>query len=269
KSTALQLLNGLASADRGRALAFGEDLSARSTDLRRVRMRSPLAIQRPESALFETYAGDDVAFGPRNQGLVGSALVERVRAAMAETGLDYADFRDRRVRGLSGGEKRKLALAGVLALNPDALLLDEPGSALDPSSRAAVLDLIRARARGERAVVMATHDMEAAARADFVAVLSGGELVAFGPPSEIFSGELPAGWGISPPFACAVARELALAGLALDPMPLDEDALSRSLAPALALAQVEAQSQAQVHAQSQAQIPGRERASEANSGGAP
>ena len=139
KSTALQLLDGLVAAGSGEVRSFGIDLASPRVDFRSLRMRAPLAIQRPESALFERYAGDDVAFGPRNLGLSGKALVVRVKESMEEAGLGFEAFRDRQTRGLSGGEKRRLALAGVLAMRGEALLLDEPTSALDPSSAASML----------------------------------------------------------------------------------------------------------------------------------
>ena len=208
KSTILQLLNALAHAGEGRVLSFGEDPALPKADLRRFRMRAPLAIQRPESALFEPYAGDDVAFGPRNQGLVGEALVARVHDAMNRVGLPFDSFRDRRSRALSGGERRRLALAGVLALDPEALLLDEPTQALDPEAKAAVLRLLRSLVAAGKTVAFSTHSMEEAAAADLVAVLKGGRLLAFGPPTRVFGEDYRADWGIGRPFALELAARL-------------------------------------------------------------
>lgn len=231
KSTILQLLDGLAFPSAGCVMAFGEDTATKATDLRRLRMRAPLAIQRPESALFEVYAGDDVAFGPRNQGLSGKALVERVKSAMGRFGLPFESYRDRGTRGLSGGEKRRLALAGILALEPDAFLLDEPTSALDPSTRASVLDLVRSLADAGRTVVFATHSMEEAAMADSVAVVENGRLAAFGPPAELFYDRYDPAWGIGRPFACDLALELRRIGLphAAGARPLDIASLAAAL----------------------------------------
>ena len=186
KSTALQLLDGLVAAASGSVRAFGFDLGEKKTDIRGIRMRAPLAVQRPESALFELYCADDVAFGPRNLGLSGKALVERVKRSMEETLLGYEEFRDRRTRSLSGGEKRRLALAGVLAMGGEALLLDEPTSGLDPVGKSSVLDLALAKARGGTTVVMATHSMEEAALADVVVVFREGRIAALGDPETIF-----------------------------------------------------------------------------------
>jgi energy-coupling factor transport system ATP-binding protein len=229
KSTALQLLDGLVAPTGGCVLAFGLDLTAPRVDLRSVRMRAPLAIQRPESALFELYAGDDVAFGPRNLGLSGQSLVDRVRDSMEAAGLGFAVFRDRRTRTLSGGEKRRLALAGVLAMGGDALLLDEPTSALDPSAKRSVLQLEKAAASRGATLVIATHSMDEAARADRVAVFSEGRLVAYGSPREIFYDRYDAGWGLARPFACAVAAELATLGISLPARPLTTPELAAAL----------------------------------------
>ncbi len=229
KSTALQLLDGLVAASSGSVRAFGTELSDPRADLRSVRMRAPLAVQRPESALFELYAADDVAFGPRNMGLSGKALVERVRRSMEETGLGYAEYRDRKTRSLSGGEKRRLALAGVLAMDGDALLLDEPTSALDPATKRAVLDLILGSRRSGATVVMATHSMEEAARADLVAVFDGGRVAAVGAPRSVFYDRFDAAWGIRRPFACEVAIELEVLGLSLASHPLSIGELAAAL----------------------------------------
>lgn len=217
--------------------------------LRNLRMRAPLSVQRPESAVFEVYAADEVAFGPRNQGLTGKDLVGRVRTAMDAAGLQYDTFRDARCRSLSGGQKRRLALASILSLDPDILLLDEPTSALDPAARHDVLRLLHdfvrsgtdrnavwpgianqnpemlpgriasglrdadagsvARRQRARTVVFATHSMEEAASADIVAVLDGGRLVASGPPGLVFGPLWNPEWGIGRPFGVELAMALA------------------------------------------------------------
>ncbi|MCP5453538.1 MAG: ATP-binding cassette domain-containing protein [Spirochaetaceae bacterium] len=201
KSSLLQLLDALALPDSGVVVSLGSPTAEPGTDLRAVRMRAPLAVQRPETAMFELYAGDEVAFGPRNQGLSGKALVERCRAAMDEAGLPYAEYRDRLSRTLSGGRKRRLAIASVLALDPEALLLDEPTSALDPASRGEVMRLIRSYADSGRTVVMSTHSMDEAALADMVAVMRDGAVAAFGPPGLVFGDGWDPSWGVERPFA--------------------------------------------------------------------
>jgi energy-coupling factor transport system ATP-binding protein len=224
KSTVLQLLDGLASPRAGKVRALGLELDGAAADLRALRalrMRAPLSVQRPESALFELYAADDVAFGPRNLGLSGKELVARVRSSMEEVGLGYEAFRDRKTRSLSGGERRRLALAGVLAMGSEALLLDEPTSALDPATRRRIALLARDKARSGVTVVMATHSMDEAAAADLVAVFVEGRLAALGDPETIFYGRCESSWGIGRPFAVEVALELEKAGLALGCRPLD------------------------------------------------
>lgn len=201
KSSLLQLLDALALPDSGVVVSLGSPTAEPGTDLRAVRMRAPLAVQRPETAMFELYAGDEVAFGPRNQGLSGKALVERCRAAMDEAGLPYAEYRDRLSRTLSGGRKRRLAIASVLALDPEALLLDEPTSALDPASRGEVMRLIRSYADSGRTVVMSTHSMDEAALADMVAVMRDGAVAAFGTPAAVFGDGWDPSWGVERPFA--------------------------------------------------------------------
>jgi len=225
KSTALQLLDGLVAPLSGSVSAFGLDLGDKRTDIRALRMRAPLAVQRPESALFELYSADDVAFGPRNLGFSGRALVERVRLSMEETGLGYGEFRDRLTRSLSGGEKRRLALAGVLAMGGEALLLDEPTSALDPSTKRSIQALILGKAKGGTTVAMATHSMEEAASADIVVVFSEGRIVASGDPGSIFYERYDPAWGIARPFAVEVAIELENAGIPLRRRPLTVNAL--------------------------------------------
>lgn len=211
KSTALQLVAALAQPSAGRAVVLGRDTSDPSVELRSLRMAAPLSIQRPESAIFEPYAGDEVAFGPRNRGLSGAALVDAVRRAMDAVGLAYDEFRDRPSRALSGGQKRRLALASVLAMAPEILVLDEPGSALDPVSRAELMSLLLSAEEGGRSVVFSTHAMEEAARADAVAVMIRGRLAAYGSPEEIFGKGWDDSWGLKRPFAAELAAELSRA----------------------------------------------------------
>jgi energy-coupling factor transport system ATP-binding protein len=222
-------MDALAFPSEGRVVSFGLDTLAKGTDLRRLRTRAPLAIQRPESALFEFYAGDDVAFGPRNLGLRGPELARRVREAMDAVGLPFGEFRDRPTRSLSGGEARRLALAGVIALDPDALLLDEPTASLDPQAKRAVLALAVAQRDAGRTVVAATHSMEEAARADFVAVIDEGRVVALAPPRELFYESYDPAWGLGRPFACEAAVALGRKGVAVDGQPLTVDELAWAL----------------------------------------
>jgi energy-coupling factor transport system ATP-binding protein len=205
KSSLLQLLDALAIPDSGSVISLGCATGGRSVDLRSLRMRAPLAVQRPESAIFEAYVGDEVAFGPRNQGIRGAGLVERAKAALDAVGLPFLTYRDVLTRTLSGGMKRRLALASILSLDPEALLLDEPTAALDPATRRDVLSLIQAYARQGRTVVMSTHSMDEAALADMVIVMREGAIVASGAPDTVFGDAWDETWGIGRPFAWTMA----------------------------------------------------------------
>lgn len=226
KSTALQLMNSLIQPSLGSVISFGENTKSASLDARKLRLRAPLSIQRPESALFELYAADDVAFGPRNLGLSGEKLVGRVRTWMDASGIPYELFRDRLTRRLSGGEKRKLALAGVFALESEAVLLDEPTAALDPSSQKSVFGLVRSLSLQGKTVVFVTHSMEEAVQADMIAVYHEGRLADFGSPEEIFYERYDPAWGIALPYVIRLAKRLRELGLEVEGKPLNLEALA-------------------------------------------
>lgn len=128
--------------------------------------RPVLALQESEAALFETFAADDVAFGPRNMGLTGKQLVERVKNSMELAGLSFKDYKDRQTFTLSGGEKRRLSLAGIIAMDSDIILFDEPTAGLDPQSRKKVLQTMRTLASGGKTILFSTHRMDEAKFAD-------------------------------------------------------------------------------------------------------
>jgi len=187
KSTLLQHLNGLIVPPAGAVWVDGQDLGGRGVDWRAVRRRVGLVFQYPEQQLFADTVYDDVAFGPRNLGLDETAVARRVREAMAAMGLDYDSLKGRSPFTLSGGEQRRVALAGVLALGPRYLLLDEPTAGLDPVGRRELFELlVRLHREQGVAVVLVTHDLEAVARlAEKVVVLAGGRVALAGPPEEV------------------------------------------------------------------------------------
>lgn len=158
KSLLLEMLAGLRACDAG-TVGVADGLAV------------ALAVQESEASLFCEFVADDVAFGPRNAGLSGAALVERVRASMDRVSLPFADFADRRTFSLSGGERRKAALAGIVAMNADIVLLDEPTSALDARSRAQFLSLILALRDEGKTVVFTTNRIEERDVADAVVSL--------------------------------------------------------------------------------------------------
>ena len=188
KSTLIQHLNGLIRPQRGLVRVNGLDLADRSLDLAAIRRQVGLVFQFPEQQLFEPTVGDDVAFGPRRIGCDRQEVRRRVREALDTVGLGFEAYKDRYTFGLSGGETRRVAIAGVLALEPRVLVLDEPTAGLDPRGRddllATLLDL---RAQRGTAVAIVSHDMEqVAAIAERVWVMSHGELVLSGTPREVF-----------------------------------------------------------------------------------
>lgn len=151
KSTMFECLSGLLKTSGGEMKAVS---------------RPVLALQESEASLFEKYAADDVSFGPRNLGVQGKELVKRVKSSMKMAGLDYKLFADRATFALSGGEKRKLSIAGIIALDSDIMIFDEPTSALDPESRRNMLKTLRSLADSGKTVLFSTHRMEEAEIAD-------------------------------------------------------------------------------------------------------
>lgn len=229
KSSAIQLANALLLPDSGRVICLGMDTASKRLDPAALRRRAGLCLQRADTALFEDFAADDVAYGPRFCGLRGSALRKRVADAMDSVGLDYSLFRDRHPRSLSGGERRRLAMAGILALDPELYLLDEPTSSTDPHARAHTLSLIQSlKARG-RSVVFTTHDMEEVAIADRVLVFREGRLEFDGSPEKLFYHRNPEAWGLDRPFAAKVAGLLPAGLRSALGQPLNAEEFARRL----------------------------------------
>ncbi|MBU0493417.1 MAG: ATP-binding cassette domain-containing protein [Chloroflexi bacterium] len=188
KSTLLQHVAGLLRPSAGQVLVAGRDVNDPATDRRFLREQVGMLFQRSEEQLFEAYVGDDVAFGPWQLGLDREAVRERVSWAMKMAGLPFLAYKDRFTQSLSGGEQRKAALAGVLALRPRVLLLDEPTAGLDPQARRVLLATLRHLNQQEGVtLVIATHAMEdVAALAHRAYVLNRGQIVAAGPPRQLF-----------------------------------------------------------------------------------
>ena len=188
KSTLVQHLNGLLKPTGGQVLIDGEDLNAPGADRRRIRQKVGLVFQYPEYQLFEETVAKDIAFGPKNLGLSAEETDARVRRAMAHVHLDYDKYAERSPFELSGGQMRRVAIAGVLAMEPKVLILDEPTAGLDPRGRDRILGMVQElHARGGTTVIMVSHSMDDVARlATRLVVMSRGELVATGTPREIF-----------------------------------------------------------------------------------
>ena len=188
KSTLVQHLNGLLKPDQGQATIDGIDITAKGAQAKAARQQVGMVFQYPEHQLFAETVFEDIAFGPRNKGVEEEAVAKQVREAMEFVGLDYETFAQRSPFQLSGGQMRRVAIAGVVAMNPDYLVLDEPSAGLDPRSRNAVFKEIMAlhKSRGI-AIVLVTHSMEEAVKyADRLLVINAGNVLFDGTPAEIF-----------------------------------------------------------------------------------
>lgn len=211
KSTLVQHLNGLIMPTSGRVLVDGMDLADKATDRRAVRQRVGLVFQYPENQLFEETVEKDIAFGPKNLGLDENEIARRVKDAMRRVALDYDKLHDRSVFELSGGQMRRVAIAGVLAMEPQVLVLDEPCAGLDPRGREEILSLIRGLHReAGTTIVMVSHSMDdVASLAERVIVMNHGEIAMDGVPRDVFScGEELRGMGLDVPQAVQLAKKL-------------------------------------------------------------
>lgn len=230
KSTLLQHLNGLLRPQKGSVRVGPYTLGLREPPTREVTRSVALVMQNPEMQFFETFVGDEIAFGPRQYPL-DEPLAHRVRRAMETVGLDFEGFKDRPTHALSGGEKRKVALASALALQPGILLLDEPTAGLDPVSRRHVLDVLRALLADGVDLVLSSHQMEdiAALAADVTAFRKGSDVLS-GPAYEVFSqSERLHEIGLEAPAAAVTAQRLRSLGWPLPPGLITADALVDAL----------------------------------------
>lgn len=189
KSTLMQQLNGLLRPDSGKITVGEVCITDPSTKMTEVRRKVGLVFQYPEYQLFEETVVKDVAFGPKQVGITGEELDRVVEESIRLTGLDYEEVKERSPFELSGGQKRRVAIAGVLAMKPEILILDEPTAGLDPSAHRDVLELIRRIHRQERmTILLVSHNMgDIAELADRVLVMNRGKLVMNGTPAEVFS----------------------------------------------------------------------------------
>ncbi len=211
KSTLVQHLNGLILPTSGKITVDGMDLADKNTDKRAIRRRVGLVFQYPENQLFEETVAKDIAFGPKNLGLDDAEIDRRVRTAMRRVALDYDKLSQRSVFELSGGQMRRVAIAGVLAMEPQTLVLDEPCAGLDPRGREEILGLISDLHRESGAtIVMVSHSMDdVAALAERVIVMNHGKVAMDGVPREVFArGEELRAIGLDVPQAVELAQKL-------------------------------------------------------------
>ena len=188
KSTLIQLLNGLTRAESGRVLLDGEDIWARPKDIGKVRFRVGMVMQYPEYQLFEETVAADIAFGPRNMKLPEEEIRERVAESAAFAGVDPA-LMDKSPFDLSGGQKRRVAIAGIMAMRPEVLVLDEPAAGLDPQGRHVIFQGIREyNRRTGCTVIIVSHSMEDMAQyCDDVVVMAHAKVLMAGDRNEIFA----------------------------------------------------------------------------------
>lgn len=188
KSTLVQHLNGLLKPDAGQVAVDGVNLAGKDAAAKKARQLVGMVFQYPEHQIFAETVYEDIAFGPRNRGFQPEEVDKQVREAMAFVGLDFETFAKRSPFQLSGGQMRRVAIAGVVAMNPDYLVLDEPSAGLDPRSRNAVFKEIMAlhQSRGI-AIVLVTHSMEEAVKyAKRLLVINQGKILFDGNPADIF-----------------------------------------------------------------------------------
>jgi len=244
KSTLIQLLNGLLKPTSGTVLLDGEDIfaepevrskkkrrEARARKMLSVRQRVGLVFQYPEHQLFEMTVAEDVAFGPRNMQLPQDEIKRRVREAMNMVGLDKS-YRNKSPFELSGGQKRRVAIAGVLAMEPDFLILDEPTAGLDPQGRDEILNQMKqlGEERGI-AILLVSHSMDDVARfADRVVAIEEGELKYDGDPKEVFAhAEDLKSMGLGIPQVTELAEQLKAKGFPIGETVLDLDEMEAIL----------------------------------------
>ena len=188
KSTLVQMFNGILRPHEGKVLLDGEDIWKRPKDIRKIRFRVGLVMQYPEYQLFEETIYKDIAYGPKNMGLSESEIDERVREAAEFAGLE-PDLLEKSPFDLSGGQKRRAAIAGIIAMRPELLILDEPAAGLDPRGRDSIFqNIAEYQKKSGSTVLIVSHSMEDMARyCERLVVMSGGKIMLEGNCREIFS----------------------------------------------------------------------------------
>jgi len=236
KSTLVQHLNGLLRLTSGSVKVYDIDLSVKKPDYKRLRSMVGMLFQYPEYQLFDETVLKDVAFGPLNFGSSKEQAYELAAEAIRLVGLDLDEVKDKSPFELSGGEKRRAAIAGVIASRPKVLVLDEPTAGLDPVGKKEILHLIAAlKTTFVKTVIMISHNMdEIAEHCGRALVLSGGKLIADGKPGELFEDERNfAGTGLGLPHTAMIRSMLAKRGILLEGGTLSPETLSNAIIKAL------------------------------------
>lgn len=230
KSTLIQHLNGLIKPTSGRVLTFGFDTKDKKTILD-VRRNIGLVFQYPEYQLFEDTIAKDIAFGCKNLKMSKEEQIESVKYAMDLVDLDYETYKDVSPFELSGGQKRRVAIAGVLAMRPKTIILDEPTSGLDPQSTREILDMIKKMAKSGITIIMVSHDMDHVyENATRVIVVNDGKIVFDDTPSNVFAhAKELVEIGLDVPSGCRFAYMLREKGINIDDDVMDIDALAENI----------------------------------------
>ena len=229
KSTLIQHFNGILRPESGKIIVNGTDITEKGIKMTEIRKRVGLVFQYPEYQLFEETVTKDIAFGPTKMDLSEEEIDKRVRDAMKLVSLDYDKYAERSPFELSGGQKRRVAIAGVLAMKPEVLILDEPTAGLDPKAHREILDMLEKLHEMEGCtVILVSHNMEDMAEiADTIIVMDHGKVVLQGSPREVYGQrDLLMGIGLEAPAAMQFARLLEERGIALpgSVMTMDETA---------------------------------------------
>lgn len=233
KSTLVSHFNALTRVQKksGTVIVDGIDLGAKKVDLKRVRGIVGMVFQYPEHQLFDDTVEKDVRFGPKNLGLSADEQAERAKQAIELVGLNYDEIASRSPFELSGGQKRRVALAGVLAMRPEVLVLDEPTAGLDPVGKREIMELVLRVKESCPTVVMISHNMDEIANyCNKIAVLGHGKLLGVFDPHALFGTEQTLAEGsVRLPLVTEIASKLAAAGVDIDPAILNEDELVQAI----------------------------------------
>lgn len=233
KSTLVQHMNGLIAPTSGQVTIDGIDLKLKSQTARAARRQVGMVFQYPEHQLFEETIYQDIAFGPKNLGLPADQIDSRIRRAMEFVGLDFEAFKDRSPFNLSGGQMRRVAIAGVIALEPDYLALDEPAAGLDPCGRDEIFgQIVKLHQKTGITVILVSHNMEDIARfASRVLVMNNGQISLDGPPKEIFSSgrERLQEAGVDVPPITALIDKIRAKGLAISNDAMTPEAAAQEI----------------------------------------
>lgn len=223
KSTLVQHFNGIISPTSGAVFVDGVDISKNDDEAKAARRKVGLVFQYPEHQIFEETVEKDIAFGPQNYGLGEEETKARVKAAMKLVGLSYDDYAARSPFSLSGGQKRRVAIAGILALKPKFLVLDEPTAGLDPKGRDKIMSrIVRLHKREKLTIVFISHNMDDIARyADRLIVMEHAKVLLDGEPEEVFAREETLeSAGLSVPRIMSLQTKLIESGLEIDRLSL-------------------------------------------------